>query len=136
MFLTKLLKKKYVLNLMLFIALVCGAGPRICFAMPVNSHTSLNTVINRDDCYLEKVQNFLQKDIVQKKLAKLGLSKTAIDQYINNLDKVELQNLARKVGHLDSAGDSGLVVVLFLLLIVVSFLYFSDYAIKLEPRDK
>lgn len=135
MFLESLLKQKGILKLMLGIALVCGFSPANAIAMPIDSQLVVQSTAGQS-IYLEKVQNFLNKEIVQQRLAKLGLSKADAQHYVNQLDEVQLQKLAKKADAVEAAGDAGIVILLVLLLIAVSVLYFADYGLKLEPRGK
>ncbi|MFH1062464.1 MAG: PA2779 family protein [Candidatus Omnitrophota bacterium] len=131
----KFIETKGILTLMLGIALIGGFSPANAIAMPIDSQLVVQSTANQS-IYLEKVQNFLNKEIVQQRLAKLGLSKEDAQQYVNQLDEVQLQKLAKKVDTLEAAGDSGVVILLVLLLIAVFILYFADYGLKLEPRRK
>jgi hypothetical protein len=133
MFLESLLKQKGILKLMLAIALICGFSPANAIAMPIDSQLVVQSTLNQS-VYLEKVENFLNKDIVQQRLAKLGLSKQDAQKYVNQLNDAQLEKLAKKVDSVEAAGDSGIVILMLLMLIVMCVLYFSDYGLKLEPR--
>jgi hypothetical protein len=135
MFFERLLNQKGILTLMLAIALVCGISPAHAIAMPVDSQLVVGAA-NAQSLNLEKVQNFLNKDIVQKRLSKLGLSREEANNYVSRLNEVQLQKLAKKVDTIESAGGDGLVIFLVILLIAVCILYFADYGLKLEPRRK
>ena len=134
MFLESLLKHKGILRLMLAIALICGISPAHAVAMPVGSQLVVQTSAN--SIYLEKVQKFFSRDIVQNRLSKLGLTKEDAQEYVAKLSDAQLETLAKKVDTIEAAGDSGVVILLVVLLIAVCWLYFSDYRLKLEPRGK
>lgn len=135
MFLEGLLKQKGIFRLMLGIALICGMSPANAIAMPIDSQLIIQSQSNQS-INLEKVQNFFNKDIVQKRLSKLGLSQEDTQQYISQLDEVQLQKLAKKADTVEAAGGSGLIILLVIILIGVCVLYFADYGFKLEPRRK
>ncbi len=135
MFFERLLKQKGIFRLMLAIAMICGISPANSMAMPIGSQVIVQSTVNQS-IYLEKVQNFLNKDIVQKRLSKLGLSSDDAQLYVSQLDQVQLEKLAKKVDIVESAGNTGIVVLLVLLLIAMCVLYFADYGFKLEPRSK
>ncbi|MBU1086461.1 MAG: PA2779 family protein [Candidatus Omnitrophica bacterium] len=135
MFLESLLNQKGILKLMLAIALICGVSPANSVAMPIDSQVIVQSSAGQS-LYLEKVQSFLNKDIVQKRLSKIGLNKEDAQLYVSQLDAVQLERLANKVDTIESAGNTGVVILLVLLLIAMCVLYFADYGLKLEPRRK
>jgi len=120
---------------MLAIALVFGMSPGHCIAMPVDSQLVIQSQ-STQGLYIEKVQRFLEREMVQDHLGKMGLSEIATEEYISKLDAVELQQLAAKIDTVEAAKGNGLVVLLVILLIAMCVLYFSDYGVKLEPRQK
>ncbi len=130
-----LLRYKCVFKIMLAIALLLGAVPQVSIAMPVSSQAAFHSEL-ASNVYMQKIQSFLDRQIVQKKLAKMGISPKDIYAYLNNMPHSQLKQLAAKVDTVKSGGDGGLVIVLMLLLIVMAVLYFTDYGLKLEPRDK
>lgn len=135
MFLEGLLKQKGILKLMLAIALICGISPVNSIAMPIDSQIIVHSN-TAQSIYLEKVQDFLNKDIVQNRLSKLGLNPEDAQLYVSQLDQAQLEKLANKVDSVEAAGNTGIVVLLIVLLIAMCVLYFADYGLKLEPRNK
>lgn len=131
----KLLKQKLVFGLMLSLAILCGIAPQCAIAMPMDSQVSLYDGALKT-AYLEKARNFFNSALVKNKLAKLGLSEKTIDGYLSGIDESGLKQLAGKIDTVESAGDTTVILILMLLLILVSVLYFNDYALKVEPRHK
>ena len=131
MFLDGLLQKKGILIIMLAIAVLCGLSPANSIAMPVDSQTAISP--SQQAMHIEKIQGFLNKSMVQNRLAELGLSKESAMRYVSAMDEAQLAKLSNKIESIDKAGDGTLVVVVLLLIIFV-FLYMTDSRIKLEPR--
>ncbi|MCK4993753.1 MAG: PA2779 family protein [Candidatus Omnitrophica bacterium] len=131
MFLERLLEKKGILMLMLAIAMLCGISPANSIAMPIDSQIVVSS--SQQVVHIAKIQNFLNKSMVQNRLAKLGLSKESAMQYISTMDEAQLAKLSTRIESIDKAGDGTLVVVIILLIAFI-FLYMTDSMIKLEPR--
>lgn len=117
---------------MLAIAMLCGISPANVIAMPVDSQIAVSS--SQQAMHIQKIQSFLNKSLVQNRLAKLGLSKESAMQYVSTMDEAQLAKLSEKVDSIDKASDSGMVLLLVILLIVLFVLYFTDYKVKLEPR--
>ncbi|MFH1459915.1 MAG: PA2779 family protein [Candidatus Omnitrophota bacterium] len=130
-----LLKRKGILKLMLTLAVLCGISPGNCLAMPVDSQITLQST-STQSLYAEKIQSFLNQEIIQKKLSKMGLTPEATAEYISQLDSGQIQNLAARIETIESAGNSGITVLLVILLVAMCVLYFADYGFKLQPRRK
>lgn len=134
MFFQALLKRKGILILMLGLAIFCGITPKNGLTMPIDSQIVLQN--SADSIHLEKIQSFLNKSLVQNRLAKLGLSKESAMQYVSQMDERQLAELAKKIDSVESGAGSGMVILLIILLIALAALYFADYKVKLEPRRK
>jgi len=132
MFFERLLKKKGILTLMLSVAVLCGISPGNAIAMPVSSQVGLSDTAALAN--MEKIRSFLNRAIVQKKLAQLGLSKESAMEYLSKMDSADLARLAERVDTLNKGSGDGIVVLLVILLIAVCVLYFMDYKVKIEPR--
>jgi len=137
MFLEGLLRRKGILTLMVGIALLCGIAPANGLAMPIDSQPLIQSA-PAQSAYLEKVQTFLDKEIVQTRLSKLGLSTEAAKRYISRLDQTQLKRLSQRIDSVEAGGDgaTAIIALLVILLIVMSVLYFADYRVKLEPRNE
>ena len=133
MFFERLLKRKGILILMLSLAILCGIAPGNTLAMPIDSQMALQAPAA--GIQLEKIQSFLNKGIVQKRLAKLGLSKESAMRYVSKLDETQLAKLAEQVDNIEAGADTGFIL-LIIVLIALCVLYFADYKVKLEPRHK
>jgi len=134
MFLEGLLRRKGILSLMLAMAILFGMAPQTAMAMPVDSQLIVHQSAARG-MYIEKVQSFLNKEIVQNRLSKLGMNEQAVSEYIGQLDDARLEQLAKRVDTINAAGDTGVVILLVVLLVMVCVMYFADYRIKLVPRE-
>ncbi len=134
MFLEGLLKRKGIFMLMLAVAVLCGISPANAVAMPVDSQITVSST--QQALYIEKIQSFLNKSVVQKKLARMGLSKESAMQYVSNMDEAQLAKLSGKIDSIQKASGDGIVILLVIMLIVLCVLYFTDYKVKLEPRRK
>ncbi|MFH2144577.1 MAG: PA2779 family protein [Candidatus Omnitrophota bacterium] len=135
MYLNGLLKRKGIFVFMLAVAVMLGFSPQAGLAMPVNSQPIIANSSSQS-IYMEKIQAFLDRQIVQKRLSKLGMSKDAVQEYVGQLDEARLKQLAGRIDKLNAAGDTALVVLLIVLLVAMCVMYFADYRIKLEPRTK
>ncbi len=135
MSLERLLKQKGILGLMLAIAIICGMAPQNVGAMPVGSQPVVYQSAAQS-IYLEKIQGFLNQEVVKQRLSKLGMSEEAVTAYITKLDEPKLAQLASKIDTLESAGSDALGIVLILALLFFTVLYFTEYRLKLEPRHK
>ena len=68
---------------------------------------------------INKIQRFLESEIVQKRLKALGYSSEEISKRLNSLSDEELHQFASRVDQLRIAGDSGLSVIVTLLVIAI-----------------
>ncbi len=132
MFLEGLLRRKGILMLMLAIAMLCGISPANAIAMPVDSQIAVSS--SQQVMHIEKIQSFLNKSMVQNRLAKLGLSKESAMQYVSKMDEAQLAKLSGRIDSIDKASGDATVILLVILLIALCALYFTDYKLKLEPR--
>ena len=130
-----LLQYKCVFKIMLGIAVLFGALPQVSIAMPVDSQAAFQSELAAD-VYMQKIQSFLNKQVVQKRLAKMGISSEQINDYVNSMDEPQLKQLASRIDTVEAGADGAVVVLLVLLLIFIAVLYFTDYGVKLEPRER
>ena len=134
MFFEGLLRRKGILMLMLGVAMFCGISPGNVLAMPVDSQITVHA--STQNMHLEKIQSFLNKSMVQNRLAKLGLSKESAMQYVSKMDENQLAKLSGQIDTIDKAAGDGMLVLVVIVLIAICVLYFTDYKLKLEPRRK
>lgn len=135
MYLNGLLKRKGIFVFMLAVAVMLGFSPQTGLAMPAGSQPIIADSSSQS-VYMEKIQVFLNRQVVQKRLSKLGMSKESIQEYLGQMDEARLKQLAARIDKLNAAGDTALVVLLIVLLVAMCVMYFADYRIKLEPRNK
>lgn len=132
MFLEGLLRRKGILMLMLAVAVLCGISPANSIAMPIDSKAAISS--SQQAMHMERIQNFLNKSMVQNRLSKLGLSKESAMQYVSKMDEAQLAKLSGKIDSIDKGSGDFTVILLVIVLIAVFVLYFTDYKLKLEPR--
>ncbi len=75
--------------------------------------------ISQRDMDLQKLQRFLESKIVKQKLKALGYSTYEIKQRLEALNDEDLHTLATKVDGIRVAGDSGLGIIVMLLIIAI-----------------
>jgi|Deesub1362B_J571_1020462.scaffolds.fasta_scaffold00697_8 hypothetical protein len=75
--------------------------------------------ISQRDMDLQKLQRFLESKIVKQKLKALGYSPYEIKQRLEALNDEDLHVLATKVDGIRVAGDSGLGIIVMLLIIAI-----------------
>ncbi len=68
---------------------------------------------------INKLQRFLESEIVSKRLQMLGYNTQEIKQKLNSLSDEELHQFASRIDQLRVAGDSGLGVIVTLLVIAI-----------------
>jgi hypothetical protein len=117
---------------MFTLGLILGCLPTNAFALPVASSAKIVSAAYRAD--LEKVNNFLEEEIVVERLAKLGLSAEEVKASLGDLDEYQLHQVSQKLESLDKAGSgAGVALILVvILLIAVLFLYATDRKVKLH----
>jgi hypothetical protein len=126
-----ILKHKKIYGAMFAWALFLGFLPMNAFSMPIESKTELNPTYQKD---IEAVREFLEKEAVSKRLADLGLSTEQIQAKLASVDSHRLHCLAKNIEQLEKAGGgTGIaLVILAILLIGISFLYFTNRRITVE----
>jgi hypothetical protein len=75
--------------------------------------------LSQRDTDLQKLQRFLESKIVKQKLQALGYNSYEIRQRLEELNDDDLHTLATKVDGIRVAGDSGLGIVVTLLIIAI-----------------
>lgn len=105
---------------MIFSSLILGMIPREGFALfvPSELQSGLDAGYNRNG-ELASIQGFLEKKIVSQRLLDFGLSTEEAYARIKNLSDEQIHELATHIDDIKSGGDSGLGVIVFLLVIVI-----------------
>jgi|GEM_PF-2500197 len=128
-----LYKKKLVFLFFLFWAILLGIKPNLGYAGFIDSKKGF---IEEREKYLEKIERFFQDKKVVAYLNKMGMDKEIIWERIKNLDNEKLREIAWRCDMLKVGGNSGvIIVILVLLLLIFVVLYFTNYTIKIEPRN-
>lgn len=126
----KILKYKKVYAVMFIWALFLGCLPLNAIAMPIASKASFSKSYQND---LQTISRFLEKETVANRLSGLGLSSEQIKARLSSLDSQQIHNLAQRVESIEKASGAGLAVaVLAILLLAISFLYFTNRRITIQ----
>ena len=133
---TRLLRKKPVYLFMALWAAVLGCAPANAPAMPVESGIA-SAACSQRQADLTSISRFLEQEAVRQKLAEMGLEESEIRYCLSRLDDSQLRQLTLRVeGIKAGAGASWFLVVIFLGLVFIAVLYFTEYHIVLEPKSK
>jgi len=73
---------------------------------------------------LQKVKSFLERKIVAEKLKELGFSPAEIQKRLHDLSDQQIHQLALKIDEWKVGGDSGLGIVIALLVIAILIVLF------------
>ena len=126
----KILKYKKVYAAMFIWALFLGCLPLNAIAMPIASKAGFSKSYQND---LQTISRFLEKETVAKRLSGLGLSSEQIKARLSSLDSQQIHNLAQRVESIEKASGAGLAIaVLAILLLTISFLYFTNRRITVQ----
>jgi len=129
-----LLKHKGILRVMLALAIFMGLSPQIAPAMPVDSY-GVSAATSAREAYISHIQKVFDSEVAQARLSAMGVTRDSLEQGVQKLSDVQLQKLAARADAVTSGGDSGITVVLLLIIVVLAILYFADYQMKIEPRE-
>lgn len=84
---------------------------------------------------LQKVKSFLERKVVGERLREFGFSTSEVQKRLNDLNDQQIHQLALKIDELKVGGDSGLGIVIALLVIailVVLFLQLTGHRIVVK----
>ena len=70
---------------------------------------------------LGKIQNVLEMKMVRERLEKLGFAQDEIQTKLGSLSDQQMHNLALQIDEIKAGGDSGLGIVIALLVIAILF---------------
>ncbi|RMG74471.1 MAG: hypothetical protein D6710_01510 [Nitrospirae bacterium] len=108
---------KKVAILLVFVMAIFSIIPRVDASM-VDSELLRSALFNRETD-LSKIQHFLESKIVKKRLELLGYSPEEISKRLESLSSEELHQFASRIDSVRVGGDSGLGVVVTLLVIAI-----------------
>ncbi len=83
----------------------------------------------------QKIKSFLERKVVSERLRELGFSPAEIQKRLHDLNDQQIHQLALKIDELKVGGDSGLGIVIALLVIailVVLFLQLTGHRIVVK----
>ncbi|MGQ9694276.1 MAG: PA2779 family protein [Thermodesulfobacteriota bacterium] len=84
---------------------------------------------------LQKVKSFLERKIVAEKLKELGFSPQEIQKRIHDLNDQQIHQLALKIDEWKVGGDSGLglvIAILIIAILIVLFLQLTGHRIVVK----
>ncbi|MCM8778235.1 MAG: PA2779 family protein [Candidatus Omnitrophica bacterium] len=127
-------KEKFCFLFLLSVAIFLGIKPNSGYAGWVDSRTGMP---EEKDIYLNKIKSFLEKERTNYYLKRMGIDKEVILERIAQLDPEKLKELALRCDMFKVGGGAGgiLLGILILVLLIIAVLYFTNYTIKIEPRD-
>lgn len=110
-----------------------GAVPRVEAGFSPSDLVNLSPPDRASD--LQKIKNFLERKMVTERLRELGFSAFEIQKRLNELNDQQIHQLALKIDELKVGSDSGLGLVIALLVIailVVLFLQLTGHRIVIK----
>jgi hypothetical protein len=96
---------------------VIGITPRVYAGFAPSEMIGLSPAERAAD--LEKVRQFLEMKMVRERLKDFGYTSEEVQSRLSRLDDEQIHQLALKLDDLNVAGDSGLGIIIGLLIIVV-----------------
>ncbi len=97
--------------------LVIGITPRVYAGFSPSEVIGVSPAERAAD--LQKVRKFLEMKMVGERLRELGLAPGEVQARLDQMNDQQLHQLALKVDELNVAGDSGLGIVIALLIIAI-----------------
>ncbi len=96
---------------------VIGITPRVYAGFAPSEVLGLSPAERATD--LQKVRQFLEMKMVGERLKEMGLAPGEVQSRLDQLSDGQLHQLALKVDDLTVAGDSGLGIIIFLLVVAI-----------------
>ncbi|MBP1723077.1 MAG: hypothetical protein H6Q44_782 [Deltaproteobacteria bacterium] len=96
---------------------VIGITPRVYAGFAPSEMIGLSPAERAAD--LQKVRQFLEMKMVRERLKDFGYTSEEVQSRLSRLDDEQIHQLALKLDDLNVAGDSGLGIIIGLLIIVV-----------------
>lgn len=109
--------------------------PQELFSLPVKSKYAESESRIQD---IDKIVSVFKHDIAKRRLLSLRITEGDLRARLARLPDSEIGRIAKNADIINAGGDAGgvIIAVVFIVLIIVSILYFTDYAIKVEPKHK
>jgi hypothetical protein len=129
----KRLLRKMVTWYLVAAMLVIGITPRVYAGFSPSEVIGLSPAERSAD--LQKVRKFLEMKMVGERLRQLGLAPGEVQSRLDQLNDQQIHQLALKVNELAVAGDSGLEIIVALLVIailVVILVYLLQHRIAIK----
>ena len=97
--------------------LVIGITPRVYAGFSPSEVMGLSPA--ERNAGIQKIQNFLEMKMVRERLKEFGLAQEEIQARLDQLSDQQIHQIALKLDDLQVGGDSGLGVVIALLVIAI-----------------
>ncbi len=99
-----------------------GAVPRVYAGFSPSEVIGLSPAERSAD--LQKIKSFLERKVVGERLREAGFSPAEIQKRLHDLNDQQIHQLALKIDELKVGGDSGLGIVIALLVIAILVILF------------
>jgi hypothetical protein len=109
--------KKWITWYLVMAMFVIGITPRVYAGFSPSEVIGLSQVDRSSD--LQKIQKFLEMKMVGERLKEFGLSPGEIQTRLDQLNDPQIHQLALRLDDLKMGTDSGLGIVIFLLLVAI-----------------
>jgi len=109
--------KKWITWYLVMAMFVIGITPRVYAGFSPSEVIGLSQVDRSSD--LQKIQKFLEIKMVGERLKEFGLSPGEIQTRLDQLNDLQIHQLALRLDDLKMGADDGLGIVIFLLLVVI-----------------
>jgi hypothetical protein len=114
--------------LMVFLMGIFSVVPRIEASFVPSDESFASSVRHKDMAMVQKV---LEQKLVKERLKALGYTDQEIDSRLDQLSDDEVHQFATQLDSLTSGGST-LVWLLFIALVIISVLYFTDKRIIIQ----
>lgn len=127
------IKPVYILMLLLFLNI--NILPQDVSGLVVKSRET------RSESRIQNIENILKvlkNDIAQKRLLSLRINEQDLRARLERLSDSQLSVLSRDANMINIGADAGgvAIAILVIVLLIIAILYFTDYAVKVEPKHK
>ena len=98
---------------------IIGIAPKADAGIAPSEIIAMSQVDRTAD--IEKIQKVLEMKMVRERLEKLGFAQDEIQSKLSSLSDQQMHNLALQIDEIKAGGDSGLGIVIALLVIAILF---------------
>jgi hypothetical protein len=109
--------KKWITWYLVMAMFVIGIAPRVYAGFSPSEVIGLSQVDRSSD--LQKIQKFLEMKMVRERLKEFGLTPDEIQTRLSQFNDQQIHQLALRLDDLKMGTDSGLGIVIFLLLVAI-----------------